>query len=77
MKIFGNFLEKMSSFWQFFSNSNGNFPEGQVMTDKPVVLSTPVGTITVGGGLPGRACWVGGTVEQYSLGLLGFGGLGV
>ena len=30
MKIFGNFIEKMSSFLQFFWHSNDNFPEGQV-----------------------------------------------
>ena len=29
MKIFGNFFEKMLSFWQFLE-SNGNFPEGRV-----------------------------------------------
>ena len=30
MKIFGKFLEKMSSFWQFFDSQNGNFTEGQL-----------------------------------------------
>ena len=30
MTIFGNFFEKISSFWQFFLQSNDNFPEGQL-----------------------------------------------
>ena len=33
-----------------------------------------MGTMTVGGGALCDACSVGGTVEQYSIGLLGFGG---
>jgi len=32
MNIFVNFFEKVSSFWQFFWHSIGNFPEGQVKT---------------------------------------------
>lgn len=41
--------------------------------NSPWRLSTPVGTITVGRGARALACWVGGTVEQYSMGLLGLG----
>ena len=36
-KIFGNFFEKMSSFWQFFDSQMAIFPECQVRSTYLVV----------------------------------------
>ena len=37
MKIFGNFLGKMSSFWQFFDSQMAKKPEGQVTSTSTII----------------------------------------